>query len=70
ISNISDPKDTATAIGTYSGLQSIAGLLASSLAGLVWYKFGANATFLLTGGVTLGVIIYFLFAIPQRVLAK
>lgn len=66
ISNISDPKDTATAIGTFAGLQSIAAMLASSLAGLVWYQFGANATFLLTGGMTLLVIAYFLLFIPQR----
>ncbi len=66
ISNISDPKDTATAIGTFSGLQSIAAMLASSLAGLVWYQFGANATFLLTGSMTLLVIAYFLLVIPRR----
>ncbi len=70
ISNISDPKDTATAIGTFAGLQSIASLLASSLAGFVWYQFGANATFVLTGVVTLGVMVYFLFLIPQRVPAE
>ena len=35
ISTISDRKDTATAIGTYSGFQSICSMLASSLAGLI-----------------------------------
>ena len=69
ISNISDPKDTATAIGTFAGLQSIAAMLASSLAGLVWYRFGASATFLLTGTMTLAVIGYFLLAVPQRAAA-
>lgn len=64
ISNISDKKDTATAIGTFSGLQSICTMLASSLTGLIWYKFGATAAFLTTATVTLLVIIYF-FTIPK-----
>ena len=66
ISNISDEKDTATAIGTYSGFQSICALVASSLAGLIWYQFGANATFITTGIMTLLVIIYFSFFIKDK----
>ncbi|MDO9038345.1 MAG: MFS transporter, partial [Lutibacter sp.] len=64
ISNITDKKDTATAIGTFSGLQSICTMLASSLTGLIWFNFGATAAFLTTGTVTLLVIIYF-FTIPK-----
>jgi len=60
ISNIVDKKETATAIGTYSGFQSICALLASSLCGLLWYNFGPMATFLTTAGVTLLAIIYLL----------
>ena len=60
ISNITDKKDTATAIGTYSGLQSICSLFASSLTGLIWYKFGATTAFVLTATVTLFVMVYFL----------
>ncbi len=60
ISNISDKKDTATAIGFYTGFQSICALLASSIAGLIWFYFGAEATFLLTGLVTVLVLVYFL----------
>jgi MFS family permease len=48
ITNIADKKDTATAIGTYTGLQSIAALLASSVAGMIWFRFGATATFLVS----------------------
>jgi MFS family permease len=59
ISNITDKKDTATAIGTYSGFQSICAMLASSLAGLIWYQFGASATFIITGIATLLIIGYF-----------
>ncbi len=60
ISNISDRKDTATAIGTFSALQSICTMLASSVAGLVWYKFGATAAFLVTAIATALVSVYFL----------
>ena len=49
ISKVSDKKDTATAIGMFSGLQSIATLIASSLAGFIWYKFGSVYTFVITG---------------------
>ena len=59
ISNITDKKDTATAIGTFSGLQSICTMLASSLTGLIWFQFGATAAFLTTATVTLLVMIYF-----------
>jgi MFS family permease len=60
ISNISDKKETATAIGTYTGFQSICTLLASSLAGFVWYKFGSAALFISTGVFTAVIIVYFL----------
>lgn len=59
ISNISDKKDVATAIGTFSGFQSIFAMLASSLAGLIWYQFGASITFLVSGIATLFLILYF-----------
>lgn len=64
ISNITDKNDTATAIGTFSGLQSICTMLASSLTGLIWFQFGATAAFLTTATVTLLVMIYF-FTIPK-----
>lgn len=59
ISNITHKKDTATAIGTFSGLQSICTMLASSLTGLIWFQFGATAAFVLTAIVTLLVAVYF-----------
>ena len=62
ISNITDKKDTATAIGTYSSFQSITTMLASSIAGLIWFQFGASATFFATGIITIMVIFYFTFA--------
>ncbi len=60
ISSISDKKDTATAIGTYASFQSICTMLASSIAGLVWFQFGANITFLLSAFVSLFLVFYFL----------
>ena len=65
ISNITDQKDTATAIGTYAGFQSICCLLASSLAGFLWFQFEASATFMVTGIFTVLIIIYFLMFLPQ-----
>ena len=58
ISNLVNKSETATAIGTYSGLQSIAALIASTMAGLLWYHFGATATFVTTAAITIGVICY------------
>jgi len=64
ISNIVNRKDTATAIGTYSAFQSLCSLLASSLAGLIWFQFGAAATFIITASATLLIIAYFIFMVP------
>jgi MFS family permease len=49
ISNITDKKDTATAIGTYSAFQSICALVASTAAGLIWYSLGDAALFIFSG---------------------
>ncbi len=63
ISNITDKKDTATAIGTFAGFLSIATMLASSLAGLIWYQFGAGVTFLLSAIAAL-IVLFYLALIP------
>lgn len=63
ISNIADKKDTATAIGTFSGFQSICSMLASSLAGLTWFYFGAATTFIITSTVAV-VSVVLLLRIP------
>lgn len=65
ISNIADKKDTATAIGTFSGFQSICSMLASSLAGLTWFYFGAAATFLLSSIMAI-VSVILLLRIPYK----
>lgn len=69
ITNLVDKNETATAIGTYAGLQSIAALIASSMAGLLWYNFGAMVTFISTAIVALGVAVY-LAGMPQKERAK
>lgn len=60
VSNISDKKDVGTAIGTFTGLQSIFTMLASSLAGLIWFEWGASATFLITSVGAFIVLLYFM----------
>ncbi|MFV0607331.1 MAG: MFS transporter [Niabella sp.] len=65
ISNITNKNDTATAIGTFSGLQSICAMLASFIAGIIWFKFGAVITFILTATATCCVIMFFLFFVPK-----
>lgn len=65
ITNISKEENTATAIGTYTAFQSIATMLASMLAGLIWLYFGAGVTFLVTAVATIFVIIYFLQLKPS-----
>lgn len=62
ISNLVPKTDTATAIATYSGMQSLAALFASSVGGLIWVYAGPMATFLVAAVVALLVVIYFLFA--------
>ncbi|WP_026770634.1 MFS transporter [Asinibacterium sp. OR53] len=64
ISNIASQKDTATAIGVYSGFQSICTMLASALAGYLWFQYGAMATFLVSAMAAGIVLIYFFLFIP------
>lgn len=60
ISNITGKQDTATAIGTYTGLQSICTMFASFITGLIWFKLGAATAFITTAVITSFVIVYFL----------
>lgn len=70
ISTLVEPKDTATAIGNYAGLQSICAMLASSLTGLIWYTLGSTAAFALTAGVTVLVVVYVVVAVPATLAVK
>lgn len=64
ISNITDKKDTATAIGTFTGLQSICTMIASMLTGWIWYRLGATTAFLLSACIAFMVVIYLLIRVP------
>jgi len=66
ISNITDKKDTATAIGSFAGFQSIAAMIASSLAGFIWFWLGAEAAFISTSVVTVLVIVYFVLFVRME----
>jgi MFS family permease len=65
ITNITDRRDSGAAIGTYTGFQSICTMLASALAGFIWYRFGAAATFLITAIMTFAVFVYFIVAVKK-----
>lgn len=67
ISNICDKKDTATAIGTFSAFQSICTMLASALAGFIWFTFGASIIFIVTGIATLIIIIYLMHSVRHSI---
>ena len=67
ISNIAERKDTATAIGTYTAFVSICTLIASSLAGFLWYEFGAMALFLFSG---IGAVVVMIYFLPFRLRAE
>ncbi len=60
ISNIVKMKDTATAIGFYTGLGSITTLIASVIAGFLWSAFNPSITFVFSSISALFVFIYFL----------
>jgi MFS family permease len=60
ISNMAEKKDTATAIGFYNSFASIFTLLASSLAGVLWYAIGPKAMFMISGIGVSGVVVYLL----------
>ncbi len=60
ITNIADPTDAATAVGTYAALQSICALFASILTGLLWYLFGPGVALTVSAAVAALVAVYFL----------
>jgi MFS family permease len=68
ISNIAKKDNTATAIGFYTSFASIFTMLASSLAGLLWYTLGMKTMFIISGAGVLFVAIY--LAIIQRYIFK
>lgn len=65
ITNVAQKDEIATAIGFYSSMLSIATLVSSSMAGLIWAVFGMKAMFMVSG---IGALIAagYLMAIPLK----
>jgi len=61
ITNIVSGEDTATAIGFYTGFGSLATLIASSLAGLLWTAFSPQVMFVFSASGVIFVVIYMSF---------
>lgn len=64
ISNIAAKSDTATAIGTFAGFQSICLLISSTVAGLIWNYYGPSFTFTLTAIMTVASAFYLFIMAP------
>ncbi|TGK40262.1 MFS transporter [Leptospira andrefontaineae] len=60
ITNIIPKTDSASAIGTFAGLNSIAALIASNLGGLIWFYSGPKSMFLIAALVSITVSFYFI----------
>jgi MFS family permease len=59
ISNIADKKEVATAIGFYNSFASICTLIASSVAGWLWFSFGPQVMFTVSGIGVAVTVVYF-----------
>lgn len=61
ISNITPKENTATALGFFTGVNSIFVLISSALAGLIWNVAGPSSVFVFSSLGAIAVMIYFLF---------
>jgi MFS family permease len=66
ITNTVEKNNTGAAIGAYTAFQSIFSLFASTLAGFIWYKFGASTLFIFSAVGAVLVIVYFLVYVQTR----
>lgn len=69
ISNVCKKEDVATAIGTYEGLRSVATVIASSVAGLIWVLINPQAIFMVTAVAVVIIGLYF-FSVPYSRMSK
>ena len=66
LSNLVDRKETATAIGLFTTLQSATFLISNSLAGWLWDTFNSSLPFILSGAVAMIIsVLLFIYKIPQ-----
>jgi MFS family permease len=68
ISNIVDKKDTATAIGFYTGIGSVSTLLASIIAGFLWSTYNPSITFIFSFIGTILLLFYFSVVIKYNII--
>jgi MFS family permease len=66
ITNLSDKKDTATAVGFYAAFSSICTLVASSVGGLIWTTISSKAMFLFSAVGVIMVVVYFVVMFGRR----
>lgn len=66
ISNITAKNEIGTAIGTYEAFKSLAAILASTLAGVIWQVISPATTFLITAIATTALILYFRVATQEK----
>lgn len=65
ISNLAQKEHTATAIGFYNSFQSLAALLASSIAGIIWYGFSPSTMFIIAGSGALVIVVYLMLTMKN-----
>lgn len=66
ITNLVDKSETATAIGSFTALNSVLTMIASSFAGLIWFLWGAGATMMISSVAVIFVAIYFIIFVPEK----
>src|SRR5690606_10469085 len=65
VSNLCKKEEVGTAMGLFVALQSIALMLASALAGLLWTYYGASVAFMLTAIMSILVFVFMWIAVPK-----
>jgi MFS family permease len=66
ITNLVDKSETATAIGSFTALNSVLTMIASSFAGLIWFLWGASTTMIISSVAVIFVAIYFIIFVPEK----
>ncbi|HEY0899990.1 MAG TPA: MFS transporter [Sphingobacteriaceae bacterium] len=66
ISNLTNRRDTATAIGTYAAFTSLMALLSGSLAGFIWYQWGPAVLFTFASVSCVFIIAYLVILKPRH----
>ena len=66
LSNLADKSETATAIGFYNSASSVCTLIASSLAGVLWFTIGSKAMFMISGVGVFLVVCYLFFVFQGK----